>query len=398
MCIRASNPLERKTIEPEAEVKSPSPQISVPEMQSAVDDEREQIRRQRQQIKKRDTDDPLGITTVKKKKSILDHVKEGIASIKKSLKDLYKDGQYVWALKKEKGSWKNLHLVEYVKYKNINYDLVKFLPYSLFLTVPFAEFALPVYIMLLPNSTPTQFYSEKTIGERTQKMIIKQKEGHDLIKKKLYTVFGNDFLAIKQKCKVLRENPGDKDAQEKLLALDAKIQQKLKDEWDTNFSKKLGYYNLTIEEREALLKVFYIEYISGVYMINQIYNLPFVIYNFASKYMKTPKATINDERWKINVFPIKQLKTITYRIQLLRHLQRVKKEDKLLFRNTQDELDRCSSIELFEIIRKRGFKIESDTDSKAYLARYWAQHEQIANPDIRVWSIMLRHYYADYLV
>lgn len=393
------SPLERKAIEAEEELKSVSPQISVPETQVAADDEREQIRRQRQQIKKREvSEDMLGITTVKKKKSILDHVKEGIASIKKSLKDLYKDGKYVWALKKQKGSWKNLHLFEYVKYKNINYDLVKFLPYSLFLTVPFAEFALPIYIMLLPNSTPTQFYSEKTIGERTQKMIIKQKEGHDLIKTKLYTVFGNDFLLIKQKCKVLRENPGDKDALDKLVALDARLQQKLKDEWDTNYSKKLGYYNLTVEEREALLKVFYIEYISGVYMINQLYNLPFVVYNFVSKYAKTPKANIKDERWKLNIFPVKQLKTIAFRIQLLRHLQRVRKEDKLLFRNEQDELDRCSSIELFELIRKRGFKIESETDSKAYLARYWKEHEQIANPDIRVWSIMLRHYYADYLV
>lgn len=395
------NPFEKKVVEVDRDAIAPEPIASVPEQliqgQAALD-EREQIKKLRQQIKKRDTDDPLGITTVIKKKSILDHIKEGIASIKKSLKDLYKDGQYVYGLKKQKGSWKNLYLVEYIKYKNINYDLIKFLPYSFFLVVPFAEFALPFYILLLPNSTPTQFYSEKTIGERTQKMILKQKDGYEVIKTKLYTVFGNDFLAIKQKCDILRENPGDKDTLEKLRALDAKIQQRLREEWDASLSKKLGFYNLSIEEKEALLKVFYIEYISGVYIINQLYNLPFMVYNFASKYLKTNKVDIDVEKWKLNFFPIRHLKALGYKVQLVRHLHRIRKEDRLLMKNTQDELDRCSSIELFELIRKRGFKIESDTDSKEFLAKYWTKHAEIKNTDIKVWSIMIRHYYGDYLV
>jgi len=291
-----------------------------------------------------------------------------------------------------------LTLVDYIKYKNINYDLVKFLPYSFFLIVPFAEFVLPFYILLLPNSTPTQFYSEKTIGERTQKMTLKQKDGFEVIKKKLYIVFGNDFMAIEQKCKVLRENPGDKETRDKLIELDAKIQQRLRDEWSNDFSKKLGFYNLSIEEKEALLKVFYIEYISGIYMINQLYNLPFMIYNFFGKYYKLEKVAINDERWKLNFFPIIQLKTLTYRIQLIRHLNRIAKEDRLLFKNVHEELNRCSSIELFEIIRKRGFSIESDTDIKVFLDKYWSDHAEIKNKDIRAWSIMLRHYYGDYLI
>lgn len=360
--------------------------------------EREKIKKLRQKIKKRETEDPLGITTVTKKKSMLDHIKETFANIKKSLKDLYKDGKYVYNLKKQHGSWKNLHLVEYIKYKNINYDLIKFLPYSLFLTIPIAEFALPFYILLFPNSTPSQFYSEKKVGERTQKMNLKQKEGFEVIKKKLYTTFGNDFLEIEQKCKVLRENPGDKDAKKMLIKLDAKIQEKLKEEWANYYSKHLSFYKLTIEEQEAILKVFYIEYISGTYIINQLYNIPFMIYNFLSKYIKTSKVEINEEKWKLNFFPILHLKIISFRIQLLRHLQRIKKEDRLLFKDVDDELNRCSAIELFELIRKRGFKIESDTDRKEFLKTYWPQHAEIKKTDVKVWSILLRHYYGDYLI
>ena len=395
------DPLERKETDLSVDTHSLDPFTHKQEIDPqalAGANEREQIKKLRQQIRKRETEDALGITTVVKKKSMIDHIKEGIASVKKSLKDLYKDGKYVYGLKRQHGSWKNLSLVEYIKYKNINYDLVKFLPYSLFLTIPIAEFLLPFYILLFPNSTPTQFYSEKTIGERTQKMIVKQKEGFEMIKKRLYTTFGNDFLEIEQKCKVLRENPGDKDAKEMLMNLDAKIQQRLKDEWKTNFSKQLGFYNLTIEEKEAILKVFYIEYISGVYIINQLYNLPFMIYNFISKYIKTSKVEINEQKWKLNFFPILQLKMIGFRIQLLRHLNRIKKEDRLLFRNMEEELDRCSSIELFELVRKRGFKIESDTDRKHFLIKYWPQHSEIKNPDVKVWSIILRHFYGDYLI
>lgn len=361
-------------------------------------DEREQIRRLRQQIKKKETENTLGITTVQKKKTVLDHIKEGIASLKKSLKDLYKDGQYVYGLKKQKGSWKNLHLVEYIKYKNINYDLIKFFPYSFFLIVPLAEFALPFYILLLPNSTPTQFYSEKTIGERTQRMIIKQKEGYKVIEKKLYEAFGNDFVAVEKLCKVLRENPGDQVAVGQLRGLDQQIQKKLREEWEAYYSKSLGFYGLTIEEKEALLKVFYNEHISGIYIVNQLYNIPFMVYNLLAKYIKKSKVEINEERWKLNFFPIRHIKALMYRVQLLRHLSRVQKEDQLLFKNMQGELELCSSIELFELTRKRGFKIESDADCKEFLNKNWVQHSEIKNPDIRVWSIMLRHSYADYLI
>lgn len=363
-----------------------------------TDIERDNIKKLRQQKMKRETTESIDITTVIKKKSILEQLKEMMASIKKSLKDLYKDGKYVLALKREHGSWKNLHLVEYIKYKNINYDLIKFIPYSIFLFVPFTELLLPFYILLLPNSTPSQFYSEKAIGQRTEKMITKQKNGFEIIKKRLYTTFGNDFLEIEQKVNILRENPGDKETYEKLLALDAKIQQKLQDEWTTGLSKQLNFYKLTIEEQEAILKVFYIEYISGTYMINQMYNIPFLIYNFIGKLAKLKQIDFDEERWKMNIFPLTLIKLLLFRVQLLRHFKKVAKEDRLLFKNVNDELNKCSSIELFELIRKRGFKIESDTDSKQFLTKFWAQHKEIQNPDIKLWSIMIRHHYADYLI
>ena len=58
---------------------------------------------------------------------------------------------------------------EYLKVKQIKMDMIKFIPYSLFLTVPFMELLLPPYLLLFPNSLPSQFLTEKNVGERNNK-------------------------------------------------------------------------------------------------------------------------------------------------------------------------------------------------------------------------------------
>lgn len=66
---------------------------------------------------------------------------------------------------------KNFSLIEYVKYKQITYDLFKFIPYSVFMIVPFMELFIPVYMVLFPNALPSQFFTEKTIGELNNKFL-----------------------------------------------------------------------------------------------------------------------------------------------------------------------------------------------------------------------------------
>ncbi len=58
---------------------------------------------------------------------------------------------------------------EYLKVQQVKMDLIKFIPYSLFLTVPFMELLLPPYLLLFPNSLPSQFLTEKNVGERNNK-------------------------------------------------------------------------------------------------------------------------------------------------------------------------------------------------------------------------------------
>ena len=356
------------------------------------------IKQAKRNLKKKMAEDASEITTIKKKKTLWDKIKHEIQHLKKSLKDVYNDGKYAYGLRKEKKSLSNFTLIEFIKYKSITYDLVKFLPYSIFLSIPLLEVFLPFYILLFPNSTPSQFYSEKSIGVKNERMTRKQVSGYKTLKKRLYSVLGQDFVDIKNVFKALKEDPDNEEMKARLVQLDKALQDKLINEWKANYSKKLSYGTLNVEEKEALLKLFYSEYISGVYIINQVYNTPFFIYNLFSRWGKYEKLKIDATRWKLNFFPISMVKSISFRMQLRNHMKRLNQEDSLLLKNPKDALEECTSLELFDLARRRGLRIQSDTDIKNFLIAQWSHHSQIRDIDLRVWTILLRHEYADFLI
>ena len=83
----------------------------------------------------------------------------------KKFKDVFIDMFYVIDLKFDRGKTRNLHVNEYIKYKNILYDLFKFVPISIMTIVPVLEFLIPLYLVILPNAMPTQFRDEKSLGK-----------------------------------------------------------------------------------------------------------------------------------------------------------------------------------------------------------------------------------------
>lgn len=52
-------------------------------------------------------------------------------------------------------------------------DGMKMLPFSFFLIVPFAEFGLPLYLLLFPNSIPSQFISHEDQEKKLKAMLEK---------------------------------------------------------------------------------------------------------------------------------------------------------------------------------------------------------------------------------
>jgi len=50
---------------------------------------------------------------------------------------------------------KTAEMIEFIAMTKKN--LLKFVPFSLFIVIPFAEFALPFYLYFFPNAFPTTF-------------------------------------------------------------------------------------------------------------------------------------------------------------------------------------------------------------------------------------------------
>lgn len=94
-------------------------------------------------------------TKIEKKSTLTEKIKHIWRHMVHSLKEVKSDAKYAFAVRQNKGLKINFSPIEFVKYNQIMVDLIKFLPYSVFIIVPGAELVLPIYMWLLPNSTPS---------------------------------------------------------------------------------------------------------------------------------------------------------------------------------------------------------------------------------------------------
>lgn len=91
-----------------------------------------------------------------KKMTAMDHVKVALHHMKKGFIEVGKDTVYLAKLlNKNQLRNESYTVFELRERRRISIDLMKFMPYSVFMIVPFAELALPFYMILFPNSMPT---------------------------------------------------------------------------------------------------------------------------------------------------------------------------------------------------------------------------------------------------
>ena len=56
---------------------------------------------------------------------------------------------------------------------------MKFIPYSAMILIPLADLLIPFYMILFPNSMPTQFLLESQVGKKTSDLAKAQAEGYE---------------------------------------------------------------------------------------------------------------------------------------------------------------------------------------------------------------------------
>lgn len=82
-------------------------------------------------------------------------------------KDLWSDTKWLINLNKKKAKHELTGFEKHTRARVI-VDLIKFIPYSVILTVPFAELCLPFMLWLFPNCVPSFFLFDTADDKRIE--------------------------------------------------------------------------------------------------------------------------------------------------------------------------------------------------------------------------------------
>ena len=91
-------------------------------------------------------------------------LKEAKYTLVQGSKDLWHDIKWITQLYRSKVSYEFTGY-ELAESQRIKVDLIKFIPYSVILVVPFAELSLPIILWLYPNAVPS-FYLFDTAWDK----------------------------------------------------------------------------------------------------------------------------------------------------------------------------------------------------------------------------------------
>ncbi len=173
---------------------------------------------------------------------------------------------------------------------------------------------------------------------------------------------------------------------------------KLETNWEKVYSPKLKYTSLNLKEKEALLKLLYVEYISGTNLLNIFYNLPTTFYKYGFRVVKGEYPKVEYKNLTIQYFPFTILQKVLFYTQLNLHIRRLKFEDKLIKKHVKNQLEKCSTFDIFNIVNRRGFMLHSEIDSKNFLEKNWLKDYDFSKRDLTLWKIIIRHSYTEFLL
>lgn len=128
--------------------------------------------------------------------------------------------------------------------------------------------------------------------------------------------------------------------------MNLQLSEELINNWD-KYKNKLAFNTLSLDEKEAFLQLFYVEYLTGRNLLNIFWNLPKTIYKYSYYliFKKYPNISYTD--LKPYFFPLTPLFHLLYNVQLKMHLRSLKYQNKLLEKNTEDQLQKFTSNESF---------------------------------------------------
>lgn len=371
---------------------------------------------------------------IQKKLTLREKAKHAWDHMKKSLIDVKNDTKLMYRLRMH-GRLSYLNLGDYLQYKQIQKDLLKFLPFSLFVLIPVGEVFLPVYLYLFPNATPSQFYSEKSVGQMVSAKVKIQRKAYEVLKQRLRLVLGDRFSDLQTQINAILTLEKAKEREIKFQEMDLAMMMHMAENWET-YSKQLSFSRLSVYEKECVLGFVFKDFVSGVNILNRLVRLPGLIASFFAKmYRKLRGAKISKPEKDVmkpkiktgsshlnksfhggitlNFPPVTQIRSLMLGLQIQHHFWYMKRQDTFLANLPTEQLESCTKQQVFQLSKGRGFAHLAEQDEKDFLVQYWLHSDlnvwdktesgeylsaMWGDWQFRFWMMILRYNYQNHLV
>lgn len=350
-----------------------------------------------------------------KKTTLWQKIKVGMIHLKHSFIDIWKDTKYISKVVWLNGFNESKYTLKQMQdRRRISMDLIKFVPYAILIILPGGELLFPPYFMMFPNSTPTQFLTANSLGERKKVLSEKQAEGYTLFVRSMPTfarVLNIDDVKLFESLSYIHNTEGLEKEEQYFKADDFEkhIKAFLANPRRQSLETQLNLNKLNSYELEQLCKIFYFEYVPGTVWVNLVYGIffkfPFWLIKTIAKLMKVPKYNrfINHPLYKFKFTldngPLAIIKKYLLLAQLRFHINQLRKQDRVLSKDPQ-ELAKIPQMQRIDFARQRAIRIEPNAEIVKYVQDFWlplSQRKDIP-VDTLIWIAVLRYKYTNILV
>lgn len=269
-------------------------------------------------------------------------VKREIKKVIQGCKVLWHDGkflarkQYAISFHGERYSLKETKMMD-----QTSTDLLKMIPFSFFVIVPFSELLLPPCLYLFPNMIPSTFLSKSKFEARMAEVMHQRPLVSDSIHGYMLERSKTFKDTYPELADSLRKSPRDLTLKSLEPYVDA-------------FSNELPFSKMTNEQLMVTCSFLGLEPWTGFKTFDRAVMVP------VSFLLKLIRVSF-PRKYEPKIFPFKQIYRNMVFLQLTRHLKKIREEDRVLLKEDIHNLE----PELLKLVcYERGIDVEHSTDTE----------------------------------
>lgn len=305
------------------------------------------------------------------------------------LKDAGSDISFVFRRVTSKEA-QNLH--DRIRMRSSKTNLLKFLPFSFFVIIPFSEVLLPPYMYLFPNATPSYFHTSSSRDATTKLLLRKQINAWRHLNQALRTNSTFDMTKLDRLLEDLANKvPG---AIERVPEFDEEFVEHVRNNFEL-YDEHMSPDNMTNDEIKLVMDMFRWHYISGLRTLGLLMNIDLILLNILCKI--TFRGTYPLRVYEFDFFPFNSMSRRLLLSQLKREWRTEQATDEMIKLNPEEQIAFATEDDLLTLSRNRCFLQSSVADVIEYYKHFWLPNLDLS-PNQNLWVQIMRGNYHDYIL